>query len=454
MFQSINPTSEQVIADYPGHSATEVDALLEKAQKSQKIWAEQPVEKRVQLLRRAATILREREERYGALITEEMGKPISEARAEILKCAKTLDYYAEHAAEILKSQIIDSDAAESGIVYDPLGVVLAIMPWNYPFWQFFRFAAPALAAGNATVLKHANNVPGSAKAVQEVFIDAGAPEGLTTTLFVQSKDVKGIIEDSRIAAVTFTGSTQVGSIIAAQAGAVIKPQVLELGGSDPFIVLADANIREAAKAAVKARFTNVGQSCVNAKRFVVVEDIADEFVAAFVEETKKLVVGDPQVPATNIGPMARESLRVELHDQVERSIAAGATLLLGGQPLDQTGYFYPPTILDNVEKGQAAFDEETFGPVAAVIRVRDEQHAVEVANDTEFGLAAALWTGSEEKARNLIHKIEAGAVFINSVVASDPRLPFGGIKSSGYGRELGAHGMREFLNIKTFSIGA
>lgn len=454
MFQSINPTSEQVIADYPGHSATEVDALLEKAQKSQKIWAEQPVEKRVQLLRRAATILREREERYGALITEEMGKPISEARAEILKCAKTLDYYAEHAAEILKSQIIDSDAAESGIVYDPLGVVLAIMPWNYPFWQFFRFAAPALAAGNATVLKHANNVPGSAKAVQEVFIDAGAPEGLTTTLFVQSKDVKGIIEDSRIAAVTFTGSTQVGSIIAAQAGAVIKPQVLELGGSDPFIVLADANIREAAKAAVKARFTNVGQSCVNAKRFVVVEDIADEFVAAFVEETKKLVVGDPQVPATNIGPMARESLRAELHDQVERSIAAGATLLLGGQPLDQTGYFYPPTILDNVEKGQAAFDEETFGPVAAVIRVRDEQHAVEVANDTEFGLAAALWTGSEEKARNLIHKIEAGAVFINSVVASDPRLPFGGIKSSGYGRELGAHGMREFLNIKTFSIGA
>lgn len=454
MFQSINPTTEQVIADYPVHNATEVDALLEKAHKAQAGWAEEPIEKRVQLLHRAATILREREEQYGALITEEMGKPISEARAEVLKCAKTLDYYAEHAAEILKSELIASDAAESGIVYDPLGVVLAIMPWNYPFWQFFRFAAPALAAGNATVLKHANNVPGSAKAVQSIFVDAGAPEGLTTTLFVQSKDVKGIIEDPRIAAVTFTGSTQVGSIIAAQAGAVIKPQVLELGGSDPFIVLADANVRDAAKAAVKARFTNVGQSCVNAKRFVVVDEIADEFVAAFVEETKKLMIGDPHDPATNIGPMARENLRAELHDQVERSIASGATLLLGGQPLQRPGYFYPPTILDNVEKGHAAFDEETFGPVAAIIRVRDTHHAIEVANDTEFGLAAALWTGSIDKAKQLLHKIEAGAVFVNSVVASDPRLPFGGIKSSGYGRELGSHGMREFLNIKTFSIGA
>lgn len=454
MFQSINPTTEQVIADYPVHSATEVDALLEKAHKAQKAWAEEPVEKRVELLRRAATILREREERFGALITEEMGKPISEARAEVLKCAKTLDYYAEHAAGILKSELIASDAAESGIVYDPLGVVLAIMPWNYPFWQFFRFAAPALAAGNATVLKHANNVPGSAKAVQSVFVDAGAPEGLTATLFVQSKDVKGIIEDSRIKAVTFTGSTQVGSIIAAQAGAVIKPQVLELGGSDPFIVLADANVRDAAKAAVQARFTNVGQSCVNAKRFVVVDEVADEFVAVFVEETKKLVIGDPHDPATNIGPMARENLRAELHDQVERSVASGATLLLGGKPLNLPGYFYPPTILDNIEKGHAAFDEETFGPVAAIIRVRDENHAIEVANDTEFGLAAALWTASPEKAKQLLHKIEAGAVFVNSVVASDPRLPFGGIKNSGYGRELGAHGMREFLNIKTFSIGA
>ncbi|AGN18410.1 aldehyde dehydrogenase [Corynebacterium glutamicum MT] len=454
MFQSINPTTEQVIADYPVHNATEVDALLEKAHKAQAGWAEEPIEKRVQLLHRAATILREREEQYGALITEEMGKPISEARAEVLKCAKTLDYYAEHAAGILKSELIASDATESGIVYDPLGVVLAIMPWNYPFWQFFRFAAPALAAGNATVLKHANNVPGSAKAVQSIFVDAGAPEGLTTTLFVQSKDVKGIIEDPRIAAVTFTGSTQVGSIIAAQAGAVIKPQVLELGGSDPFIVLADANVRDAAKAAVKARFTNVGQSCVNAKRFVVVDEIADEFVTAFVEETKKLMIGDPHDPATNIGPMARENLRAELHDQVERSIASGATLLLGGQPLQRPGYFYPPTILDNVEKGHAAFDEETFGPVAAIIRVRDAHHAIEVANDTEFGLAAALWTGSIDKAKQLLHKIEAGAVFVNSVVASDPRLPFGGIKSSGYGRELGSHGMREFLNIKTFSIGA
>lgn len=454
MFVSINPATGQEIASYPVDSPEKVERSLSAAVNAQKSWRKTPVEERTDLLRRAAEVLRAKEEVFGKLITEEMGKPITEARSEVLKCARTLDYYAEHAAEFLAPEIIASDAKESGIVFDPLGVVLAVMPWNYPFWQFFRFAAPALAAGNAIVLKHAANVPGSAHAVQEVFEEAGAPTGLTNTLFVGSSEVRGIIEDPRIAAVTFTGSTQVGSIIAAQAGAVIKKQVLELGGSDPFVVLADADIKKAAKAAVKARFTNVGQSCVNSKRFIVVDAIADQFVEAFVAATNELVIGDPMDPATQIGPMARGNLRDELHDQVLRSVAGGAELLLGGVVPEGDGYLYPPTILDHVTAGHAAFNEETFGPVAAVVRVADEDAAIVAANDTEFGLAAALWTSDEERARELVHEIEAGAVFVNSVVASDPRLPFGGIKSSGYGRELGVYGMREFLNIKTISIGA
>ena len=454
MFVSINPATGQEIASYPADTPADVDRALSAAREAQKDWGRQSVEHRTRLLRRAAEVLRSKEEVFGKLITEEMGKPITEARSEVLKCARTLDYYAEHAAEFLAPEKIASDAKESGIVFDPMGVVLAVMPWNYPFWQFFRFAAPALAAGNAIVLKHAANVPGSARAVQEVFEEAGAPAGLTNTLFIGSSEVRGIIEDPRIAAVTFTGSTQVGSIIAAQAGAVIKKQVLELGGSDPFIVLEDADIEKAAQAAVKARYTNVGQSCVNSKRFIVVESVADKFVEAFVAATGELVIGDPMDPATQIGPMARGNLRDELHDQVLRSIESGAKLLVGGVLPEGDGYLYPPTILDHVTDEHAAFNEETFGPVAAVVRVKDEAAAIAAANDTEFGLAATLWTTDEAKARELVHEIEAGAVFVNSVVASDPRLPFGGIKSSGYGRELGVYGMREFLNIKTVSIGA
>ena len=398
-------------------------------------------------------VLRAGKARYAELITLEMGKPVVEAEAEIEKCAVTCEYYAQHAPHFLADEEIVSNASESAVVFDPLGVVLAIMPWNYPFWQFFRFAAPALAAGNGAILKHANNVPQCALALEEVMREAGAPIGLVQALFVDASNVAGIIADDRIAAVTLTGSTQVGRIVASQAGQALKKQVLELGGSDPFIVLADADIEEAAKVAVKARFINVGQSCVNAKRFLVEEAIADRFVAAFIDGVKALKVGDPLKRDTNIGPMARANLRAELHMQVERTLAEGATLKLGGALAEGAGFVYPPTVIDHVKPSMTAFREETFGPAAAVIRVRNAEEAIRLANQTEFGLGAALWTRDLDQARAFSRQIDAGAVFINGMVASDPRLPFGGIKKSGYGRELGEYGIKEFVNIKTLWIG-
>lgn len=451
---SVNPATEETVATFELHTPDEVEQKLAAAATAQRAWRTTPIEERTALLTRIASVLREGNEEYAQIITREMGKPISEARAEIEKCAVTLDYYAEQAPKFLANERVNSNASESAVIFDPLGVVLAIMPWNYPFWQFFRFAAPALAAGNAPFLKHANNVPAAAVAVEEIVRKAGAPEGLCTTVLIESSRVAALIDDDRIAAVTLTGSTEVGRIVAAQAGKALKKQVLELGGSDPFVVLAGADIAEAAKVAVKARFTNVGQSCVNAKRFIVEESVADEFVAAFVEHAAALKVGDPMEDDTNIGPMARGNLRDELHQQVLRTLAAGHTVLkLGGAPLDGPGYYYPPTVIDNVQPGDTAFDEETFGPVAAIIRARDVDHAVELANDTEYGLGAAVWTQDLDLARRLTRRIDAGAVFVNGMVASDARLPFGGIKASGYGRELGDYGLREFVNIKTVWIG-
>lgn len=450
MISTINPVTGEQVQTFEAHTAQQVDAVLAAAVDAQKAWRLVPVEDRVQVLRNTAKVLREGKSDYARLITLEMGKPITEAEAEVEKCATTAEYYADHAHRFLAPEAIESGAADSGVVFDPLGVVLAIMPWNYPFWQFFRFALPALAAGNGAILKHANNVPGSALAVQEIMDKAGLPEGLCATVLIESDRVAGLIADDRIAAVTLTGSTQVGRIVAAQAGAALKKQVLELGGSDPFIVLADADIKEAAKTAVKARFTNAGQSCVNAKRFIVDEKVADEFVAEFVARTRELVVGDPTDRATTVGPMARANLRAELHDQVLRTVENGGQIILGGNIVDGPGYFYEPTVIDRVSPGQAAFDEETFGPVAAIIRVSSTEEAVALANQTEFGLGAALWTQDTEAAKTLARRIDAGAVFVNGMVASDPRLPFGGIKNSGYGRELGSYGIREFTNMKTF----
>ncbi|MFF2317808.1 NAD-dependent succinate-semialdehyde dehydrogenase [Arthrobacter sp. NPDC058097] len=454
MISTINPVNGETTATFDAHSDIQVDAALTAAADAQQAWRLVPVEERVQVLRNTAKVLREGKAEYARNITLEMGKPITEAEAEIEKCALTAEYYAETAPQHLAPETIESNALHSGVTFEPLGVVLAIMPWNYPFWQFFRFILPAVAAGNGAILKHANNVPQSALAVQDIMDKAGLPEGLFATVLVEANRVAGLIADDRIAAVTLTGSTQVGQIVASQAGSALKKQVLELGGSDPFIVLADADIKAAAKVAVKARFTNNGQSCVNAKRFIVDEKIADEFVAEFVANTKELVVGDPTDPATTIGPMARENLRTELHDQVTRTIEAGGKVLLGGDVVDGPGYFYQPTVIDHVVPGQAAFDEETFGPVAAIIRVSSTQEAINLANKTEYGLGAALWTSdTETAARDLLPRIDAGAVFINGMVASDPRLPFGGIKKSGYGRELGSYGIREFTNMKTFWTG-
>ncbi|MBK1783924.1 NAD-dependent succinate-semialdehyde dehydrogenase [Prauserella cavernicola] len=453
MIVSIDPATEAELARFTPHTESEVDAALDGAAAAQRKWRTRPVAERVELLSRIARVLRAGKDTYARLITAEMGKPITEAEAEIEKCAVTCEHYAEHAPAYLAARPVESNAAESAIVHDPLGVVLAIMPWNYPFWQFFRFAAPALAAGNGTILKHANNVAQCALAVEDIVRAAGAPDGLARTLLVEVPAVERLIADDRIAAVTLTGSTEVGALVAAQAGSHLKKQVLELGGSDPFIVLADADLAAAAETAVRARFTNVGQSCVNAKRFLVEEPVADEFVAAFTEAAAALKVGDPRDPATRIGPMARANLRDALHAQVRRSVEAGARVLTGGEPVEGPGFFYPPTVLDHVAPGMAAFEEETFGPVAAITRVRDAEEAVTLANQTEFGLGAAIWTHDVDRARELAGSIDAGAVFVNGLVASDPRLPFGGIKKSGYGRELGAEGIREFVNVKTLWIG-
>ena len=453
MIHTVNPvTGEEVRACEP-HTAAEVENTLARCAAAQKQWARQPLAARTPLLKRVAALLRERKSRYAALITLEMGKPITEAEAEIEKCAFNCDFYADKASDFLGDETVPSSATLSQVVYDPLGIVLAVMPWNYPFWQVMRFAAPALAAGNGVVLKHANNVPQCALALEEVMRDAGAPDGLFTTLLVEASEVKGLIKDRRIAAVTLTGSTPVGKLVAAQAGAVLKKQVLELGGSDAFIVLADADLEVAAKAAVKARFQNMGQSCISAKRFIVVDAVADRFADLFCAHAAQLKLGDPMQRDVSIGPMARANLRTELHAQVERSITQGATLRLGGAPLSGPGFFYPPTVLDHVSADMAAGCEETFGPVAAILRVPDTEAAIELANSLDYGLGAGLWTQDIDQARQLARRIEAGAVFINGLVASDPRYPFGGIKQSGYGRELGVHGAREFTNIKTVWIG-
>lgn len=453
MFISVNPFSGAQLGRYPLDTPQAVEHKLQQAAQAQKAWGQTALPQRCALLVQVAKVLRANQARYAEMISLEMGKPLLEAEAEIEKSAWTCEFYAQAAPGYLADMPVASNAADSRVVFDPLGVVLAVMPWNYPFWQFIRFAAPALAAGNAALLKHANNVPQCALALAEVFEQAGAPQGLVATLMVEAASVAGILADPRVAAVTLTGSTAVGKLVAAQAGSLMKKQVLELGGSDPFIVLADADVEAAAAAAVKARFSNTGQSCISAKRFIVEASVADRFVTAFCAGASQLKLGDPLDRSTTMGPLARLNLREDLHSQVQRSVQAGARIALGGHPVDGPGFFYAPTILDHVTPDMAAGMEETFGPVAAVIRVANAEAAIQVANATEFGLGAALWTADMERAQQLARRIEAGAVFINGLVASDARLPFGGIKQSGYGRELGEFGIREFTNIKTVWAG-
>ncbi len=447
--EAINPASGERIREYAEDSPAEVDRKLARAGSAYGAWRRTTFAERASLMRRAGAILRERLTELAKLMTSEMGKTLVSAEAEVEKCALCCDHFAEHAERYLAPEEVASDASHSFVRFDPMGPVLAVMPWNFPFWQVFRFAAPGLMAGNVGLLKHASNVPGCALAIEDVFRSAGFPEGGFTTLMIGSREVRRVIEHPVIQAVTLTGSEPAGISVASQAGAVLKKVVLELGGSDPFVVLADADPVQAAQAAAKARCINNGQSCIAAKRFIVEEPIAARFEEALVASMAALKVGDPMNRATDVGPMAREDLLADLQSQVDRTIAAGARLLTGGRRLDRRGNYYAPTVLAGVEPGMPAFDEETFGPVGAVIRASDAAHAVELANRSCFGLGASLWTGDVKRGEALAAEIEAGCVFVNGPVKSDPRLPFGGIKRSGYGRELAAYGIREFVNIKT-----
>jgi succinate-semialdehyde dehydrogenase/glutarate-semialdehyde dehydrogenase len=430
----------------------EIDRILEAAHTTFLEWRHRPFTERAKKMREAARILRAGKEKYARTMALEMGKPIVQGEAEAEKCAATCDYYAEHAESFLTDQLRETEASRSYISFEPIGPVLAIMPWNFPFWQVFRFAAPVLMAGNAGILKHASNVPRCALHIEDIFREAGFPENLFRTVLAGPEKVAAIIADSRVRAATLTGSEAAGSKVAAQAGREIKKTVLELGGSDPFIVLEDADVQKAAKTAADARLINSGQSCIAAKRFIVVEKIADSFLERFVSEMQSRKMGDPFDRQAQVGPQARDDLRASLHRQVEESVKRGAKLLLGGRIPEAPGAFYPPTVLAAVQKGMPAFDEETFGPVAAVIRAQDEAEAIRLANDSSFGLGASLWTRNHERAERLAREIEAGAVFVNEMVKSDPRLPFGGVKRSGYGRELSEYGIREFVNIKSVWI--
>ena len=450
--KSINPATGQVLKEYDEHNGAQVEALLGQAEEAFAAWRRVPFAERATLMRAAARELRDRHDHYARLMTLEMGKTFAAAKAEAEKCALCCDFYAEHGLAFLAPETVATDASRSLVRYDPLGPILAVMPWNFPFWQVFRFAAPALMAGNVGLLKHASNVPSCALAIEEVFTRAGFPMGAFQTLMVGSRAVENIIRHPAVKAVTLTGSEPAGVSVASTAGSVLKKTVLELGGSDPFVILKDADVQAAAKTAAQARCINNGQSCIAAKRFIVVQDVAEAFEAAFVAAMGTLKVGDPMEPSTDVGPMAREDLLLELHDQVDRSVRAGAVLRLGGKRLEGPGAFYPPTVLTGVRPGMAAFDEETFGPVAAVITARDEAEAVALANRSPFGLGASLWTRDLQRGETLAGEIESGSVFINGMVKSDPRLPFGGIKRSGYGRELSAFGIREFVNIKTVWI--
>jgi len=452
-FQTLNPATGQVEAEFEEHTPEQVEAALQEVTAAFARWRKTPIEERAALMREAARHLRNNKERLGGLITREMGKPITQSIAEVEKCAWCCDFYAENAAKFLANQPAESSATESYVAFDPLGPVLAIMPWNFPFWQVFRFAAPSLMAGNVGVLKHASNVPQCALAIELVFKEAGFPQGVFRTLLLSSGRVASVIEDERIRAVTLTGSDVAGAKVAETSGRVLKKTVLELGGSDPFIVLADADLQLAAETAVNARYQNAGQSCIAAKRFIVADEVADRFMELFVERAQQLRVGDPSDPATQLGPLAREDLRRDLEEQVERSVAQGAKIVTGGHRLERPGYFYEPTVIADVTPEMPVFREETFGPVAAFVRARDTEHAIELANRSQFGLGAALWTRDLEAGQRLAREIEAGSVFINGMVASDPRLPFGGIKRSGFGRELSEFGIREFVNIKTVWVG-
>lgn len=455
-FTAVNPATGQTGAPIEGHSRAEALAIAAAAHEAQKAWRRTGFAHRGALMKAAAQVLRRRKDELAALMTAEMGKPLTDGRAEVEKCAFNCDHFADHAEGYLARERIDlGDASKAFVTFNPLGVVLAVMPWNFPLWQVFRFAAPTLMAGNGAVLKHAGNVPSCALAIEQVFVEAGFPADLFRTVLVPSIDVAALIDSPAIAAVTLTGSVAAGKAVAAQAGAALKKSVLELGGSDAYVILEDADIALAARVCAAARMVNAGQSCVAGKRFIVVEQVAEAFEAALALAMSAWIPADPTDPATKLGPLVSVAARDEIHDQVRQSLDKGAHLLLGGVIPDQPGAWYPPTVLANVVAGQPAHDEEIFGPVAAVIRARDEADAIRIANDSPYGLGSGVITSDLERGERIAAEaLDAGMAFVNRNVASDPRLPFGGVKHSGNGRECGRYGILEFVNVKTVVVGA
>ncbi len=449
----VNPATGETVDSYEEMTPGDAAAAVTAAHQAFLHWRGTGFDQRSCLMRQAGERLREREDELALLMAREMGKPVKQGRAEVAKCAMVCDYYADEAPEFLADEAIETEASRSYVAFRPLGVVLAVMPWNFPLWQVFRFAAPALMAGNAGVLKHASNVPGSALAIEEIFREAGFPEDLFRTLLVGSAQVEAIISNPLVKAVTLTGSTPAGQAVASTAGRMLKKTVLELGGSDPYVILEDADLEQAAESCATSRLVNAGQSCIAAKRFIVVEAVREQFEELLRQRLAARTMGDPLDEATDIGPQAREDLRDELHQQVSRSLELGATCLLGGEVPGHPGAWYPATLLSGVKKGMPAYEEELFGPVAAVIGVADEEEAIKVANDSIFGLGAAVFTGDSARGDRIAsQELEAGCCFVNEFVRSDPRLPFGGIKESGYGRELSSFGIREFVNIKTVYV--
>lgn len=452
---TVNPATGLELVSYAAMTPAQIDAALDAAAHAQIDWAAKDFSVRGEVLRGAATQLRDRDEELARLVTREMGKPLAESRAEVHKCADGLLFYADNAAQFLSEEAYATSADRSWVSYEPVGVVLAIMPWNFPLWQVFRFAAPALMAGNAALLKHSPNTTGSAIACQEILTAAGLPDGLFTALLVAEADValatERLIADARVGAVTITGSERAGSAVGGIAGREIKKSVLELGGSDPFIVLADADLEKVAALAVKGRFLNAGQSCISPKRFIVQQSVAEEFTRLVVAHTNALTVGDPEAPNTDVGPMARRDLRDGVAAQVSAAVDEGATVLTGGVGRDDlSGFYYQPTVLTDVTPAMGLYREEVFGPVATILTVNDVDEAVAVANDTPFGLGASVWSRDVDAAIAVGRRITSGACFINALVASDARMPFGGTKRSGYGRELAAPGIREFVNVRTW----
>ena len=452
ILKSINPSTEEIVGEYNEMDLSHVEDIIEKSSSTQKEWSQIDITKRSQTISNIKDLINRDKESYAKIITLEMGKPISESMNEIEKCIWLCDYYSENAKKFLEDQYVESNAKESFISFEPLGTILGVMPWNFPFWQVFRFAIPALLAGNSVLLKHASNVQGTALSIEKIFHESNIPDNVFRTLVISSGIVSGIISNNLVRAVSLTGSEHAGSNVGECAGKNLKKTVLELGGVDPFIVLDDANLIHCIEGAVKSRMLNNGQSCIAAKRFIVHSSVYDQFIEGLKERVDKLVIGDPMKVNTMVGPLAREDILDEVDQQVQKSIELGASLIYGGSKIGERGYYYEPTILTDITNNMPVYYEETFGPIFSVIKYNEIDEMIDIANDSDFGLGGSLWSENRDKAIDIARKIQTGAVFINAFTKSDPRLPFGGIKKSGYGRELSEFGIREFVNIKTIAV--